>query len=79
MKGFWRDRKGRSWYVEAFAQHAPKWVGQKSRHSVDGTFDPVRDWDHDASFCWWKGNHQETTPCFYATEGLFAFASAASR
>jgi hypothetical protein len=23
-KGIWPDRKGRSWYVEACAQHAPK-------------------------------------------------------
>jgi hypothetical protein len=23
-KGIWKDRKGRSWYVEACAEHAPK-------------------------------------------------------
>jgi hypothetical protein len=25
-KGVWTDVKGRSWYVEACADHAPKWV-----------------------------------------------------
>jgi hypothetical protein len=25
-KGIWKDRKGRSWYVEACAEHAPSWV-----------------------------------------------------
>jgi len=23
-KGIWRDRKGASWYVEAYREHAPK-------------------------------------------------------
>jgi hypothetical protein len=26
-KGIWRDRKGKSWYVEACAEHAPKSAG----------------------------------------------------
>ena len=44
-KGVWRDRKGRSWYVEACAcaEHAPKWQGRKSQLRVDGQLDPVPD------------------------------------
>jgi hypothetical protein len=30
-KGQWQDVKGRWWYVEACAQHAPKWVREMVR------------------------------------------------
>jgi hypothetical protein len=29
-KGVWRDRTGRSWYVEACRKHAPKITGDAS-------------------------------------------------
>jgi hypothetical protein len=41
-KGVWRDATGRSWYVEACREHAPKWQGRKSQPAPDRPFDPVR-------------------------------------
>jgi hypothetical protein len=32
-KGIWTDRKGKSWYVEACRQHAPKMTGGASEGS----------------------------------------------
>jgi hypothetical protein len=29
-KGIWKDRKGKSWYVEACGEHAPKSAGARS-------------------------------------------------
>lgn len=30
VEGIWKDVKGKGWYVQAYREHAPKWMGQKS-------------------------------------------------